>query len=371
MKPSRSKKNILFYIPKPFLGGEAIAFNNLAAALERTGKYFVKAVIAHECDIDKVVVDSKYLIGGLYKKGIQNILLSRIINFINLLTNYFFYTYFARKFKHDLFVVFSAPDFSYMIKYSSHPTFGWFHFMPLPIRKRWPDQLRLINAKRNLSQYKALIAITDEVRTAWTQLYEGKLSIGFVIQNQFDIDMIRAKAKEKQSTIPLSTTPNIIYVGRLSEEKGVDRLLRVARRCHDEGCLFNLWLVGDGPQMELCKKIASGDDSIHLLGAKSNSIPYIMASDALILPSRKEALGLVLWEALINGVPVVATKAGGTVSALDKGRYGLLVENNEAGLEVGLKAATLGLPPVRKQEFVQYIKLQNKKGIVRISEMLA
>ena len=359
------KTTVLFYIPKATLGGEAVAFNNLALSLEQTGKYCVKAVIQHSSEFNLVAFERKYLVGGLYKNRIQKFFLFKIVNFINLLTNYFFYVKFAKKYMHDIFVVYSAPDYSYMVNYSKRPVMGWFHFMPNAIRGRWPDRLRFSLSTKNLSKFSELVAITQEVRLAWGKIYGGAIPLK-VVGNQFDCHRVAALSNVGQSAIVKSSIPNFIYVGRLSEEKGVDRLISATRKCHLEGCKFRLLIIGDGPQMQLCKYLADGDHEIIFLGMKQNPYPYVKASDLLFLPSRREALGLVLWEALLLGVPVVATKSGGTISALCNGRFGVLVENSEQGVINGLRYAMKNQLQVPRDDFLSYIQLNNKSEIQKL-----
>ncbi|MHB8643719.1 MAG: glycosyltransferase family 4 protein [Gaiellaceae bacterium] len=97
-----------------------------------------------------------------------------------------------------------------------------------------------------------------------------------------------------------------LYVGRFSQEKGVDVLLRAFRDAPGR-----LVLAGSGPQEEQVRALA--DDRVELLGhVPRERLPDLYArADCLVLPSRSEAWGMVLNEAAAAGLPLVATEAAG------------------------------------------------------------
>lgn len=71
-------------------------------------------------------------------------------------------------------------------------------------------------------------------------------------------------------------------------------------------------------------------DAIHCLGFRRPGSAWIAASDVLIVPAVDEPLGRTLIEAMLVGTPVVAANSGGSVEALDGGRYGILASDGDA-----------------------------------------
>jgi glycosyltransferase involved in cell wall biosynthesis len=108
--------------------------------------------------------------------------------------------------------------------------------------------------------------------------------------------------------IELPPGRHLLFAGRSSPEKGIDWLLAVwpdlRRRFPD----LHLWIAGDG--------VRSGDlverpVGIHPLGFQTDIRPWLLAVDAVIAPSRREAWGMTVFEALALGVPVLAARTGG------------------------------------------------------------
>jgi glycosyltransferase involved in cell wall biosynthesis len=128
--------------------------------------------------------------------------------------------------------------------------------------------------------------------------------------------------------------PLLLYVGRLSAEKEIDRIKPILAAIPEA----RLALVGDGPyRPELERHFA--DTPTHFvgyLGGKELGAAFASA-DAFIFPSRTETLGLVLLEAMAAGCPVVAARSGGITDIVTDGVNGFLFDPTD---EQGAIAAT-------------------------------
>jgi glycosyltransferase involved in cell wall biosynthesis len=119
------------------------------------------------------------------------------------------------------------------------------------------------------------------------------------------------------------------YVGRLSSEKGVDRLIKSFAKLPAECTLV---LAGDGPQRLYLESLALAlgvSPRVRFLGAQTNARQLMHAFDLLVLPSRSEGLPLVLLEAMAERVPVAVTDVGECRRVLGGGGVGLLLPDSE------------------------------------------
>ena len=128
--------------------------------------------------------------------------------------------------------------------------------------------------------------------------------------------------------------PLLLYVGRLSAEKEVDRIKPVLEAIPNA----RLALVGDGPHRSALE-VHFTDTNTHFVGYLHGlELASAFASaDAFIFPSRTETLGLVLLEAMATGCPVVAARSGGITDIVTDGANGYLFDPND---ERGAIAAT-------------------------------
>jgi glycosyltransferase involved in cell wall biosynthesis len=113
----------------------------------------------------------------------------------------------------------------------------------------------------------------------------------------------------------------LVWVGRLSREKGVRYLIEAMAKVVKEFPQAQLTLVGDGPlRGDVERRISelALTENVQLTGMVSHEdIPgYLSRSDLLVLPSLSEGLPLVLVEAMSAGKPVVATRVGGIPDVL-------------------------------------------------------
>lgn len=118
----------------------------------------------------------------------------------------------------------------------------------------------------------------------------------------------------------------VIYVGRLSYEKGVDLLVEVAKKLPR----LNFILIGNGPLYAKLLEASKSLNNFHLLGYKprEEALKYLAGSEVFVLPSRSEGLSTSILEAMALRVPVVATNVGGNTELIQDEVTGFLAENN-------------------------------------------
>jgi glycosyltransferase involved in cell wall biosynthesis len=92
-------------------------------------------------------------------------------------------------------------------------------------------------------------------------------------------------------------------------------------------------IIGNGPLMESLKEYTAANglsDLIEFRGFVANPAQELEKLDLLIMPSDHEGIPMVLLEAILAGLPIVAHNVGGIPEILDNGRCGLLVDDHSA-----------------------------------------
>jgi glycosyltransferase involved in cell wall biosynthesis len=139
-----------------------------------------------------------------------------------------------------------------------------------------------------------------------------------------DVRVVPSGVAIPESVGPPEEPPHVLYVGRLSAEKGVLELVEAARG-------LPLRVVGDGP-LRARVPDAAGFVPPGELG------PWYERAAIVAVPSRREGYGVVAREAMAWGRPVVATAVGGLLDAVVDGETGLLVPpRNVAALRAALE----------------------------------
>jgi len=135
---------------------------------------------------------------------------------------------------------------------------------------------------------------------------------------------------------PPSASRSVLYVGRLSEDKGVLQLLDAWQRASVEG--LELVVVGDGPLRQQIEGRATA--GVRVVGrlASPQVAELMLAARALAFPSLLyEGQPMVVLEALAAGLPVLASNHGGTGATLrGMGPEWLVEAGDRAAWQLGL-----------------------------------
>ena len=158
-----------------------------------------------------------------------------------------------------------------------------------------------------------------------------------IISNPCDIEMIIGRSDD--SLPPFADSifrkPTILGVGTLTNAiKGFDILIQAHSIARSWGCDHNLLVLGDGRDRSALLEMAeqlSVADSTFLPGFQPNPYPFIRAATAIAVPSRFEAFGMVVTEAMTLGTPVmVASSALGALEVVENGVQGLVFPAEDA-----------------------------------------
>ena len=129
--------------------------------------------------------------------------------------------------------------------------------------------------------------------------------------------------------------PVLLFVGRITVDKGVHELLQAYSTIKAAGSNSHLVFVGRFDTESGVAGAISRNDIVrlpdtHLIGYTECPEAYMAIADVLCLPSYREGFGTVVIEAAAMGVPTVGTNIYGLSDAVEQGKTGLLVAPQDA-----------------------------------------
>lgn len=126
--------------------------------------------------------------------------------------------------------------------------------------------------------------------------------------------------------------PLILYVGRVSEDKGLGSLIKAVPLVLKDFPRAKFLIVGEDygylSRLKALVRKSGVEKSVALLGRLSDEelVRVYKKADAFVLPSELEAFGIVVIEAMASGLPVVVSNVGGMKNIVHDGVNGLLFE---------------------------------------------
>ncbi len=167
-------------------------------------------------------------------------------------------------------------------------------------------------------------------------------------------------------------TCNILSVGRLSRQKGFDMAIQAAALLKKQGVKFCWYVIGEGDQKEnLTQMLKTCDvaDCFFLLGTRSNPYPYMKHCTFLAQTSRFEGKSVVLDEAKILAVPILATAYPTVADEIHDGAEGLVTAMTAEGIAQGI----MNMTPQLCKKFQTYLNSReygNQAEVIKYRKLL-
>ncbi len=219
---------------------------------------------------------------------------------------------------------------------------AWVH---VDLMKFYASRKVFLSYRRNQACYQAfhtIACVSKDVRNAFSERFPAVCKEKItVVYNVIDEKEIAEKSRLSSSFEgKILCRPCAVSVGRLTAQKGYDRLLNVHKRLKDEGCFYTLWIIGTGTEQAQLESfiIQNGlSDSVKLWGFQENPYCLMAQADFFVCSSRAEGFSTVATEAVLLGLPVVTTDCAGMHELLDPVGCGIITQNSEEGLYAGIK----------------------------------
>lgn len=194
----------------------------------------------------------------------------------------------------------------------------------------------ILRDKALLPKYDRIICVSRLATDAFMKATGLEKNVEFCM-NPMNSDNVRQLA---QVPVDLPTDlPLVCAVGRLSYEKGFERLIVIHKRLVEQGIAHRLVIVGDGPDRDYIQRIVNAmdaQDTVILAGYQSNPYPYMKQSKFLVCSSFTEGLPVIAMEALCLGVPIVSAVPS-VEEIFGEEHCGLITENDNQSLLEGIR----------------------------------
>ena len=247
--------------------------------------------------------------------------------------------------EYDLAISFLQPHLFVLKKVKARKKLAWLH----------TDYSKVfVSQKEELvwSQYANIVAISDEVGKSFVNRFPCLKNKIVSIENILSTKFIRNRSNEEEITLP-GNGLRLLTIGRYSYPKKLEEIPIITSHLLLTFPNLKWYIIGYGNPIEE-KKLKDAieregvQQSVILLGKKSNPYPYIKACDVYVQPSRYEGKSITVREAQILCKPVVVTAYPTSTSQINDRKDGVIVP-----LEINacVKAMT---------EFLEDTKLQNQ-----------
>ncbi len=282
-----------------------------------------------------------------------------------------FYKFFIKE-KYDVEISFLEGICAKVISSSNNlksKKYAWIH-VDLMKQKKSDGVFRNNRIEKNVySKFDNIVCVSNVVREQFIKKFDFEPSKVLVKYNVIDKDEIIIKSNEK-CDYRRDNSFLMCSVGRLNAQKAYDRLLRIHKRLIDEKYDIKLFIIGEGTDREKLDKYIEENklnNTVQLLGFKSNPYKYIKDADLFVCSSVAEGFSTVVSEAIILGLPIVTTECSGMKEMLgENNEYGIVTENNEEALYNGIKQVL-----DNKMLFEQYKqKINERKNMFELTQVI-
>ncbi|MCC7009104.1 MAG: glycosyltransferase family 4 protein [Acidobacteria bacterium] len=183
----------------------------------------------------------------------------------------------------------------------------------------WRARARAAGWLRSLAP-RRIICITEAVRGALATTYRFPDRKMVVVHNGVDVSRYRpAPALRSEARAQLGIPPGVFVFGsmcRLIHDKGVDVALQAFASSKVRSASSPCWYVvaGDGSERAALERLARDlhiADRVRFVGFLGDTARFYAAVDTFLVPSRIEAQGIVVLEAMASGCDLIASRVGG------------------------------------------------------------
>lgn len=176
--------------------------------------------------------------------------------------------------------------------------------------------------------FRSIVCVSEGTYSSFVKLFPEYAHKTFCIHNPQNTDLIKKQGEmpENEPRFLIDRT-TIVSVGRLDPVKRFSHIASIAYQLKERGLRFRWYIIGDGAERNTIQKSIKGhhmEDTVIMLGAKTNPHYYIKQADLYICLSESEACPRVVNEAKILGTPTISTDFPTIHEFIEDGKTGII-----------------------------------------------
>lgn len=196
-------------------------------------------------------------------------------------------------------------------------------------------------SKACYQKFDRTIAVSDTVRQDFRQLYHLTKPFEVLYNTNETAQILKQSHDEVAENIFSDYETKLIGIGKLTTNKGFDRLARIHACLRKEGYPVHTYILGIGPEKATIQNYIRQqnlENSFTLLGYETNPYKFLSKCDLFVCTSLAEGFSTAATEALIVGTPVCTVEVSGMKEMLgEHDEYGIVTDNREDALYKGIK----------------------------------
>lgn len=306
-----------------------------------------RAVINYVNNLDKSIYEVTLFLSkkeGIYLHEIDPAV--KILNFNQADDKFVFIRKLKNAFKLLLFTIKYYHKFDFSADFATHvkncgimaKRFSknnaiWLHGAYWKTLEEADEFLKFIHADK----YKKVVFVSNYVKKIYIEARPNTNQLMYVLNNPINEKEVVLKSMEKINLKRTKTT--ILNVSRHEEKyKKLSLLLLAVKDLLSQNYDFDLWLVGDGIDTPMYKKMVRElkiANNVKFFGKQSNVFPYYKKCDAIILTSISEGNPVVYLEGKVLNKPIISTDVSDAKE--DLLGYGIITLCTKEDITRGLK----------------------------------
>jgi len=189
---------------------------------------------------------------------------------------------------------------------------------------------KLTEIKIALKYSKAVLSVSEQLKEMAMDIFQRPdiVVMPHGLENEKDIEVDLNNIRQEYDF--LSQDRIILYVGQLNERKGLPYLIKAIKIVHKKIKNTRLIIIGQGSEEKSLREMVRQkklSEVVHFLGVRQHRavLAYMNLADIFVLPSLEEPFGIVLVEAMSQGLSIVATQVQGIPGIVKDAINGFLV----------------------------------------------